>query len=416
MNWLDWITGRLSTAERIVTAAAPAVALIVAVLVGLLAYVIRTKLRGGFHDEEMDNRGLGGLTTARARHFFAWLMRPIWRSLVVLRVPPDAITTLSVGLAVGGGVALAAGRFALGGWLYVTAGALDFLDGRVARETGRVTRSGAALDSILDRYCESAVLVGLTWYYRHSWVLAVCLLALTGSLLVPYVRARGEALGAKMSDVGIFQRAERILVLGVAVALSPIPEAMLVPNDPAPPHRLAVLGLLLVAGASHATAIQRLQHLIRALAPAKAEGSASTMIGWMVPRIAVIAILLNAVDLLVVDQLVTKASFSPTLATAIGCAVGFAIAGVLTVVQSNLSHDGGTGQSTRARLARFAFVGLSSVALNAGGVAIVRLHPGIDYHVAWAVTRLVVFVTWNYPLYRDHLMRVAEHRTIERRA
>jgi phosphatidylglycerophosphate synthase len=416
MIWVDWLTGRLSTGGRIVTAAAPAVALIVGILVSLIVYLFLFRTSGGFHDEEMDHRGIGGLTTARARHFFAWFMRPFWRSLVILKVPPDAITTLSVGLAVGGGVALAAGRFALGGWLYVSAGALDFLDGRVARETGRATKSGAALDSILDRYCESAVLIGLTWYYRHSWVLAVCLLALTGSLLVPYVRARGEALGAKMSDVGLFQRADRIAVLGLTVALSPIPEAILVPYDPAPPHRLAVVGLLFVAIGSHATAIQRLKYLIRALSPKPAGPEGASLVSsatTMAPRVLGIAVLLNAIDFLIVDHLVQANALSPVVATAIGCTVGFAIAAALSTLQSNpfvANADRG------GRIARFVFVATSSVLLNAGGVAIVRLHPAIDYHLAWVLTRVVVFVTWNYPLYRDYLVQAAARRTIERSA
>ena len=63
--------------------------------------------------------------------------------------------------------------------------------------------SGAALDSILDRYVESALIVGLAWYYRESWVLVACLLALTGSLLVPYVRARGESLGVRHGGRGV---------------------------------------------------------------------------------------------------------------------------------------------------------------------------------------------------------------------
>lgn len=65
---------------------------------------------------------------------------------------------------------------------------------RPQRETGRVTRGGAALDSVLDRYCEAALLVGLAWYYRDSWALFPTLLAFTGPLLVAHVRARGEAL------------------------------------------------------------------------------------------------------------------------------------------------------------------------------------------------------------------------------
>ena len=67
---------------------------------------------------------------------------------------PNAVTSVSVLLAAAGGVAVALGRFSLGGWLYLCSGACDFLDGRLARITGKTSASGAALDSILDRYSE----------------------------------------------------------------------------------------------------------------------------------------------------------------------------------------------------------------------------------------------------------------------
>ncbi|MFO0618880.1 MAG: CDP-alcohol phosphatidyltransferase family protein [Polyangiaceae bacterium] len=417
MSWIDWLTGHMSSATRIVTSAAPAVALVVFVLVGLVAYAIRNRLVGGFHDEEMDGRGMGGLTTRRMRHFFAWLMRPFWRVLVVVGIPPNAITTLSVALALGAGAALAAGRFALGGWLYVAAGALDFLDGRVARETKRASAGGAALDSILDRYCESAVLVGLSWYYRDSWVLGACLLALTGSLFVPYVRARGESLGAKMSDVGLFQRPERILVLGITVALSPIPEAILAPLDPAPPHRLAMVGIVVIAVASQATAIQRMSHLLRALgtqAPAAAPLSTSRP---PPPRPAVLAIpaptaafdarapswkmvlatvvFATAVDYMAVHLQVELLGISAPVATMSGC-----LAGTLCAFAAWLLL-GRPPTSQGLSWLRHGFVSTTTVLLNGGGVAVVMLHPEVNYHVAWVVVRAVVFGTWNYPLLRD---------------
>ncbi len=394
MNALfEWISGNLSSSARIFTAIAPALALLAYALGGLVVYAVRNRLRGDFHDEEMDGRGLGGLTTARMRHFFAWLMRPFWQGLVRAEVPPNAITTLSVGLAIGAGVALAAGRFALGGWLYLTAGALDFLDGRVARVTDRAGPAGAALDSVLDRYCESAVIVGLAWYYRSSWVLLAALLALTGSLFVPYVRARGEALGAVMKDVGFMQRPERIVVLGLSIAFSPILEAILVPEDPQPIHRLAVAGLVLVAATSHTTAIQRLGHLVHALG-----GAAGTRLQRL-PRSVVTSVLATASDFALVWVLVRKLGVSAPLATTLGCVVGGLVAFTLS---RSWVFDAQEGARLR-QATRFVFVSGTSALLNGGGVALLLLLPSVDFRVAWAITRFVVFATWNYPLLRDYV-------------
>jgi phosphatidylglycerophosphate synthase len=387
----SWLTGKLSSSERILTAVAPAVLLTVVVVAALVVYLLRNAVRGRFHDEEMDHRGLGGLIGGRMRHFFAWLVRPLWRGLVVAQVPPNAITTLSLGLAMASGVAVAAGRFALGGWLYVVSGALDFVDGRVARETGRATAGGAALDSVLDRYVESALLVGLAWYYRDSWALLPALLALTGSLFVPYVRARGEALGATMKDVGFMQRPERILVLGLTVAFAPVPEALLVPLDPSPPHRLAIAGLILVAVTSHATALQRLAHLVRSLDPSRV-----TRLRPM-PRMVIVSVLATALDMAMVAILVKGLAVAPSPATALGCVAGGVFAFLCSRVWVFEATQGGPGRQAF----RHAFVSGTSAVLNGGGVAVLLLLPQVPFVLAWAVARVVVFATWNFPLARD---------------
>jgi phosphatidylglycerophosphate synthase/putative flippase GtrA len=381
------LAGHLSATERVVSAVAPGLALLAVLLFGAVAYTVRTLVFGRFHDEEMDGRGLGGLTTARLRHFFAWMMRPLWRGLALAQVPPNAITTLSVAFAIGSGVAAAAGRFSLAGWVFLAAGGLDFLDGRVARATGRASRGGAALDSVLDRYCESALLVGLAWYYRESWALMAVLLALTGSLFVPYVRARGEALGAKLSDVGFMQRPERIVVLGVTVALAPIIEALVAPNNPHPPHRLAVAGLLLLALTSHGTALQRLVYLVRALStrPRRLRS---------LSRSVIVSAVATGVDFLVVFALERTLGLSLPAATMAGCVVG----GCLTFALSHAWAFQVRAGDLRRQLVRFVFVSGTSALLNSGGVAVLLLLPGLLPALVWLITRALVFACWNFPL------------------
>lgn len=392
MSLTDWLTGKLSVSARIWTSVGPAVAILAILALGLVVYAVRNARRGAFHDEEMDHRGLGGLIGARARHFFAWIMRPLWRGLALAEVPPNAITTLSFGLAIAAGVAVAAGRFALGGWLFVGAGALDFLDGRVARETGKTSPGGAALDSVLDRYVESALLVGLAWFYRDGWVLAATLFAITGSLFVPYVRAKGEALGAVMKDVGFMQRPERILVLGLTVAFAPAVEVFLGPTAVATSHRLAIAGILLVAATSHVTAIQRLVHLVAALSP-----KPSTRRHQPLPRMIVASALATATDFAVVSFLVEVLGAPAPFATVIGCVVGGTLAFTISRVWAFEATE-----EPRARQAfRYVFVSATSAALNGGGVAVLLMLPEMPYQLAWVVARGVVFGTWNYPLVRD---------------
>ena len=97
-------------------------------------------------------------------------------------------------------------------------GFCDALDGALARIYGEITTFGGFLDSLLDRYADAFVLCGiiLGGLCHPFWGLT----ALTGSLLVSYVRARAETKGVKMEAIGITERAERLLILVIASFLS----------------------------------------------------------------------------------------------------------------------------------------------------------------------------------------------------
>jgi phosphatidylglycerophosphate synthase/putative flippase GtrA len=388
-----WLEGRLSGFERILSAAGPVLFLLVYFGVAAIAYHVLRFWRGPFRDEEMVLRTSGGFASRGVKHFFAWTMRPWWTVLARVGFPPNAITSLSFALALAAAVGTAAGRFALGGWLFVMAGALDFIDGRVARSTGRTSPSGAALDSVLDRYVESALIAGLCWYYRHGWVLVPCLLALTGSMLVPYVRARGESLGVSLKEVGFMQRPERVLLLGAGTALSPILEVIVAPNDPHPPHRLAIATLVVLAITSHATALQRLYQLVRALGGG---GAGANYPGIAQPlRVAAMQVVATLADFAVASALVYSFRGVPSLATVAGCVVGAVVSFVLTRVWAFDSHGAWLPQ-----VSRYAFVSAGTAALNGGGVALLAA-VNAPFLLAWVLTRAVVFVTWSYPLQRD---------------
>ena len=107
------------------------------------------------------------------------------------RLPPAAITTLSLLLASGAAAAIAAGRMALGGWLFILAGMCDFLDGRIARETQVASPSGAVLDSVTDRYVDPTP-ANLIERLAYGWLAAATtvLAALLGQKLVAGRRAK----------------------------------------------------------------------------------------------------------------------------------------------------------------------------------------------------------------------------------
>jgi CDP-diacylglycerol--glycerol-3-phosphate 3-phosphatidyltransferase len=110
------------------------------------------------------------------------------------------------------------------------AGFFDMLDGALARRTNQATRFGAILDSTLDRLSEAVLLIGILVLYAGEQSTTGILLAgvaLIGSLLVSYIRARAEALGLEC-QVGLFTRAERVVVLALGLLLNQIDNALII--------------------------------------------------------------------------------------------------------------------------------------------------------------------------------------------
>lgn len=106
----------------------------------------------------------------------------------------------------------------LGSIFLLASGFCDALDGALARLQGRATALGGFLDSLFDRYADAAIYCGLILggLCDVSWGL----MALVGSLLVSYARARGEAAGVSMETVGLVERAERLLIIAAASFLN----------------------------------------------------------------------------------------------------------------------------------------------------------------------------------------------------
>lgn len=149
---------------------------------------------------------------------------PIVFLLAKAHISPNALTLAGVLGSAGAAVLLARGQFLAGGIVVLAAGALDILDGALARATGRVTRFGAVFDSVMDRVSEAAVLFGLLYYYAGRDAREESLLvfaALAGSMLVSYIRARGEILGLPIRE-GLFTRAERVVVIGLGAIIGQV--------------------------------------------------------------------------------------------------------------------------------------------------------------------------------------------------
>lgn len=229
----------------------------------LLAFGIRTAVKG-----KVQYARVAGYETTFIGDFFLnwwlWVFEPAGRFVVRFRVDPNVITWLQLPVALVASLLLAMGSFGAAGWVICFGAMLDYLDGLVAKATGRVTASGGFLDSALDRYVDFFILLGYLAYYRHGPFWLVPMLALLGSIAVPYMRAKGESLGVK-SDVGGMQRGERIFFLGFGAALAPILAAFIEPAADFPLYHLALVAVAIVAIFSNITGWQRLRHVMHAL-------------------------------------------------------------------------------------------------------------------------------------------------------
>jgi len=156
--------------------------------------------------------------------YIHWIVRPLERAAIRSGISPNTVTISSMTGCAIAGVAVATGHFAIATWSYVAAGILDLVDGRLARATGRQTESGAFLDSVLDRWGEIFLFSGLAWQLQGSWALLATLLALGGSLMVSYTRARAESLGV-MTNGGAMQRPERIILVSLGCLVAALADA-----------------------------------------------------------------------------------------------------------------------------------------------------------------------------------------------
>jgi len=196
---------------------------------------------------------------------------PVVRGLLAIGLRADHLTALGFILSLASALQFATGHFRMAASLATASGVCDILDGQVARKSGRTTRFGAFLDSTLDRVAEALLFLGIAWYFMFqlvdmtanpnrvltnlqrglepvtfAFIALFAMLALVGSFMVSYTRARAEGLGLDCK-VGWFERPERMILLILAgyAGLGPVMPA----------------ALLLLVVFSFATAIQRMAHV-----------------------------------------------------------------------------------------------------------------------------------------------------------
>ncbi len=156
---------------------------------------------------------------------------PIINLLIKLKLTPNGITIIGFLITIASAIILITGAEIgnKGDTRYITwfgiilllAGVFDMLDGQLARKTNQMTKFGALFDSVIDRYSEMVMFFGIAYYlvsYHYFLSGVFAFIAMIGSIMVSYVRARAEGLGEDCS-IGIMQRPERVLTIGITAIL-----------------------------------------------------------------------------------------------------------------------------------------------------------------------------------------------------
>jgi CDP-diacylglycerol--glycerol-3-phosphate 3-phosphatidyltransferase len=202
------------------------------------------------------------------KNLYLRAVSPIVDFFIKRKLNPNHFTTIGLIFSVIAAYLFGNGFFRIAGILMLISGTFDIIDGKVARATNRVTKFGALYDSTLDRYAEVTIFFGLAYYFvNNHWTIgsinfsfiywtineinislistiAVCM-ALGGSVMTSYVKARAEGLGLECK-VGVMQRPERIVFIAFGAIF----------------HRIAlVIAIIIVAIFANITAIQRLYHV-----------------------------------------------------------------------------------------------------------------------------------------------------------
>jgi CDP-diacylglycerol--glycerol-3-phosphate 3-phosphatidyltransferase len=237
-------------------------------IVGFLFFAARCALRGMPRTERMEKLARTRILPRLILEYGYWLLHLPVRGLVALGVSANQVTLLSLVFAGAGAVAVAQGRFLLGGWLVYISFIADALDGMVARATGTSSDRGEYFDAFVDRYADFVLFFGFMWYYRAEPLpLALAALGLVGSSVMGYARAKGEAVGID-PNVGWMQRHERAVIMGSFAVLSPVVALFVEPGAAHPRYHLMVLGLGLVALFTNLTAVWRARYvMVRMAAP-----------------------------------------------------------------------------------------------------------------------------------------------------
>lgn len=159
-----------------------------------------------------------------------WILQKIASFLALLRLTPNVLTITGVLLNAGVAYVIVEGRFFLATWLYLIVSMTDLLDGILARQKNLTTTFGGFLDSVMDRFGDAVIFLGIIVHYaivQNIPCILIASLALTLAQITSYTRARSECVIPKCK-VGFMERPERVILLSIGLVSNRLPICLLI--------------------------------------------------------------------------------------------------------------------------------------------------------------------------------------------
>lgn len=228
--------------------------------------------------EEADERSKTGrkpdstkLLSGGIKSWWVFLMKPIEDFLIEREFRPNVLTITTLVVSALAGWFFHLGMIFIAGVLLLAGSTFDIFDGRVARAQGLNSPRGAFFDSCVDRYSEVLIYLGLLSFFRDTFFVYIVFLIVSCSMMVSYTKARAEGLGIDC-DVGIMQRAERVVYLGVLSTFNFLGNIVTFLMGLGSRDYLLKLSVLILFVFSFYTSIQRMVHVMNKIEKAENGG------------------------------------------------------------------------------------------------------------------------------------------------
>ncbi len=232
--------------------------------------------------EEADERSKTGrkpdsskLLSGGIKSWWVFLMKPIEDFLIEREFRPNVLTITTLIVSALAGWFFHLGMIFIAGVLLLAGSTFDIFDGRVARAQGLNSPRGAFFDSCVDRYSEVLIYLGLLSFFKDTFFVYIVFLTVSCSMMVSYTKARAEGLGIDC-EVGIMQRAERVVYLGVLSTFNFLGNIVTFLMGLGNRDYLLKLSILILFVFSFYTSIQRMTHVMNKMEKVENGGTGGT--------------------------------------------------------------------------------------------------------------------------------------------